>query len=150
MNGGRTDGWVADGRTDGWLSKNVFQPFLSHPFLSKRIKRGYILFIQKDKTRIWLKKGWKSFLKAIRPSVRHSSVRPSVSAFYPNPLKRPIWCVYWRSNFQNKHCLKAEKIKAIKVYVNEHDFLSHIKQPTRYWFPLSFPHELLMSVWSTI
>jgi hypothetical protein len=38
---------------------------------------------------------------------------------------------------------KSEKIKA-KVYVNEHDFLSHIKPPTRQWFPLSFLHELLM------
>jgi hypothetical protein len=46
----------------------------------------------------WIKRGYdskkaeKRFLKAIHPSVRHSSVRPyaidpSVSAFYPNPEK---------------------------------------------------------------
>ena len=30
----------------------------------------------------------------------------------------------------------AEKIK-VKVYVNEHDFLSYLKPPTRQWFPFS-------------
>jgi hypothetical protein len=39
--------------------------------------------------------------------------------------------------------VEAEKIKA-KVYVNEQEFLSHIKPPTQQCFPLSSPYILLM------
>jgi hypothetical protein len=45
--------------------------------------------------------------------------------------KRTILCVHWRRNFKNKRCLSRENQIKSKVYVIEHDFLSHIKPPTR-------------------
>jgi hypothetical protein len=45
----------------------------------------------------WIKRGYdskkaeKRFLKVIRPSVRPPSIRPSVSAFYPNPSAFTFW-----------------------------------------------------------
>jgi hypothetical protein len=38
----------------------------------------------------------------------------------------------------------GEKIE-LKVYVNQHDFVSDIQTPLRSWFLLCFLHELLMS-----
>jgi hypothetical protein len=37
----------------------------------------------------------------------------------------------------------GEKIE-LKVYVNQHDFVSDIQTPSRSWFLLCFLHELLM------
>ena len=46
----------------------------------------YPRFILLDKTRIWLGKHIsQEFMISVRPSATHPSVRPSVSAFYPNP-----------------------------------------------------------------
>jgi hypothetical protein len=36
------------------------------------------------------------------------------------------------------------------VYVNQHDFVSNIQTPSRSWFLLCFPHELLMSSISNV
>ena len=57
-------------------------------------------FILLDKTRIWLGKHVpQEFKISVRPSVRHSSVRPSVSAFYPNPS----WL--WMVQSKNDSCM---------------------------------------------
>jgi hypothetical protein len=37
----------------------------------------------------------------------------------------------------------GEKIE-LKVYVNQHDFVSDIQTPSRSWFLLCFLHEILM------
>ena len=57
--------------------------------------------------------------------------------------KRLILGVHWRSNFKNKRCLSREN--QVKVYVNQHESVSHIQIRHAYDFSLCFLHELLMS-----
>jgi hypothetical protein len=61
--------------------------------------------------------------------------------------KRLILWVHWRSNFKNKCRLSRENqsLCKVKVYVNQHESVSHIQIRHAYDFSLCFLHELLMS-----
>ena len=72
---GRTDEWRTDGRTDEWRTDG-YHKFLWNVF-SKSYPRFNPRFILLDKTRMWLGKHVsQEFMISVRPSVRHSSVRP--------------------------------------------------------------------------